>query len=148
MTLRVLLVLVFIGTGCRPHIRAPSSVRCYALQWNDTTWSRIIPNSVMLASGHDSARLPGAAGPFPLKSPQSSDSGRGRWQPITRAQWFALGKDSLILGFSTDHGDWSAKVEIRGDSLRGTVFFSGFDSDGSIPSPTTGVRFECPRPEQ
>ena len=142
------LVFALIVIGCRPETRPPSAVRCYALQWNDTTWSQIVPDRVMLAPGPDSARLPGAAGPFPLKAPQPSDSARGRWAAITRAQWYSFGRDSLILGFSTEHGDWSANVTVRGDSLKGTVFFSGFDSDGSIPSPTTGVRFDCLQPEQ
>ena len=140
MRSRYLIALVLVMITCR----TATPVRCLALQWADSTWSNMVPGTVQVAPGEDSGKHLGVAGPFPLKPVSQGDQQGPRWKQITDASWFAVSPDSLVLRFRTNNASWSAYVSVRTDSVRGTIFFSGFDTDGSIPSRVLGHEFACP----
>jgi hypothetical protein len=142
------------GRGPSTDPRAPQSEntpptntsldRCYALEWQDPAWSSIIPDSVLLGSGTDSGLVQGISGPFPLRPIRPADSTKSTWRQLISARWYATGSDSLLLGFSAANANWGAHFSVRGDTLIGLMLFSGFDMDGSMPSPAIGMRFRCP----
>ena len=127
-----------------PLEKETAAPRCYAMRWTDTAWPGMIPDSVLLGSGPDSALVPGVAGPFPLKPVADPARRPLQWRDLTNAAWFSRGRDSLIFRFMTAHASWSAYFGVRGDSLHGAMFFSGLDGDGSTPSAASGIRFDCP----
>jgi hypothetical protein len=119
------------------------------MQWADTAGSRILPDTIRLATGVASSRITGAPiagvkGPFPVLPFQVSDTTDARWRDLIRAEWYEISSDSVTLGFGTQDADWGGALIVRGDSIGGAFEFSGFNQHGSYPSGAAGVRIQCP----
>ena len=138
-------LLALAVVGCQPHHKPASFVHCYALHWQGSNWPSLPPESIRLAVTFDSGTLPPPEVAYPIMPVRSADSTMVNWKQLTRAAWYSIPPDSLVLAFSTARGNWSAYVVLLSDSLVGTTFYGDIDSDGAgTPSPFVALETPCP----